>query len=99
MNGIPEGTKCSIGKLCTEDTLSVSRQFSSKFHSLFQCVVLKRQVLGKVAQFYWKKEYQARGAPHYHVLLWIEGALMIGRDLSEQVLAWIEDRIDHLSHT
>ena len=81
MNGIPESTKCSIGKLCTEDPLSVSRQFSSKFHSFFQCVILKGQVLGKVAQFYWKKEYQARGAPHYHVLS------------PEQVLAWIEYRI------
>ena len=93
VNGIPESTKRSIGKLCTEDPLSVSRQFSSKFHSLFQCVILKGQVLGKVAQFYWKKEYEARGAPHYHVLLWIEGAPMIGRDSPEQVLAWTEDRI------
>ena len=50
-------------------------------------------MLGKVAQFYWKKEYQARGAPHYHVLLWIEGAPTIGHDSPEEVLAWIEDRI------
>ena len=67
--------------------LSVTRQFSSKLHSLFQSVILKGQVLGKVAQFYRKKEYQARGAPHYHVLLWIEGAPVIGRDPPDQVLA------------
>ena len=38
---------------------------------------MKGEVLGTVDHFYWKKEYQARGAPHYHVL-WIKGALVIG---------------------
>ena len=33
MNGIPDDAKCNIGKLCSEDPLSVSRQFSLKFHS------------------------------------------------------------------
>ena len=61
VNGISDDTKCSIGKLCTKDPLSVCRKFSSKFYSLFQCVILKGD--------YGKKEYQAHGASHYHVLL------------------------------
>ena len=48
VNVVTDDTKCSIGKLCTKDPLSVSRQFSSKFHSLFQCVILKGEVLGKI---------------------------------------------------
>ena len=61
----------NIGKLCTEDPISVSIKFSKKFHALFSTIMVKGEVLGKVDHFYWKKEYQARGAPHYHVLLWI----------------------------
>ena len=72
VNGISDDTECSIGMLCTGDPLSVSRQFFSKFHSLFQSV--KGDVLGKVAHHYWKKQYQTRGAPYCHVLLWIEAA-------------------------
>ena len=64
----------NIGRLCTEDPISVSRKFSLKFHAFFRKVILNGEVLGKVDHFYWKKEYQARGAPHYHVLLWIRGA-------------------------
>ncbi len=45
-----------------------------KFHAFFRTVILKGEVLGKVDHFYWKKEYQARGAPHFHVLLWIRDA-------------------------
>ena len=33
------------------------------------------------------------GAPHYHVLLWIQDAPVIGVDDPDKVLAWIEDRI------
>ena len=74
-------------------TISVSRKFSLKFHAFFRTVLLKGAVLGQVDHFYWKKEYQARRAPHYHVLLWIRDAPVIGRDDPECVLAWLQERI------
>ena len=80
----------SAGKLCTEDPVSVSRQFSSKFHAFFNTIIIKGEVLGTVDHFYWKKEYQT---PHYHVLWWIHDAPMTGRDDPRKVLAWIEERI------
>ena len=54
---------------------------------------MKGEVLGTVDHFYWKKEYQARGAPHYHVLLWIRDALVISQNYPDEVLEWIQDRI------
>ena len=41
----------------------------------------------------WKKEYPTCSAPHYHVLLWIQDAPVIGVDDGDNGLAWIEDRI------
>ena len=82
-----------IGKLCTEDPISVSRKFSQKFHDFFQTVILKGEVLGPVVHYFYKKEYQAGGAPHYHILLWIEGAPMAGKDEPDEVLRWIQNRI------
>uniref|UniRef100_A0A1X7UBF0 Helitron helicase-like domain-containing protein n=1 Tax=Amphimedon queenslandica TaxID=400682 RepID=A0A1X7UBF0_AMPQE len=61
----------SISRLCTKDPVSVSRQFSHKFKDFFNIVILQRGVLGKVEQYYVKKEYQMRGAPHYHILQWL----------------------------
>jgi len=66
VNNVP--SSYNIGKLCTEDPISVSIKFSKKFHAFFSTIMVKGEVLGKVDHFYWKKEYQARGAPHYHVL-------------------------------
>ena len=85
--------KYPINKLCTEDPVSVSRKFSQKFRDFFTTVLLKGAVLGKVTHFFWKKEYQARGALHYHVLLWIDEALVIGKHPPKDVLNWIESRI------
>ena len=45
---------------------------------LSERVLMKGEVLGTVDNFYWKKEYQACGAPHYHILLWIKDAPVIG---------------------
>jgi len=91
VNDVPENY--NRGRLCIEDPISVSRQFSQKFHAFFQQIIVKGQVLGIVDHFFWKKEYQARGAPHYHVLLWIRDAPVIGVDDNSKVLQWIEERI------
>ena len=85
--------KYSVAKLCVEDPVSVSRKFSLKFHAFFHQVIMKGQVLGIVDHFSWKKEYQNRGAPHYHVLLWIRDAPVIDRDEPEKVLDFIQERI------
>ena len=58
-----------------------------KFKSFFD---MKGAVLGTVDH---KKEYQARGAPHYHILLWIRDAPVIDQDPPEVVLKWIQERI------
>ena len=91
VNNVPPSY--NMGKLCVEDPISVSRKFSLKFHAFLRKVILKGQVLGIVDHFYWKKEYQNRGAPHYHALLWIRDAPLIDRDDPEKVLDWIQDRI------
>ena len=42
----------SIGKLCTDDPVSVSRKFSLKFHAFFRTVLLKGVVLGEIEHYY-----------------------------------------------
>ena len=79
-------------RLCTDDPISVLRKFSQKFHDFFKTVIMKVRYLVKCLTTY-KKEYQARGAPHYHILLWIEGAPVAGADDDEVVLQWIQERI------
>ena len=82
-----------ISKLCVEDAISVSRVYSLKFHAFFNLVILKAAVLEVITHHYYKKEYQSRGARHYHILLWIEGAPVIGESDPVSVLKWIQERM------
>ena len=91
VNDVP--SSYPISKLCIEDPISVSRKFSQKFRDFFHTVILKGKVLGHVLHYFYKKEYQARGAPHYHMILWIEGAPTAGSDDPEAVLHWIQNII------
>ena len=50
VNNVP--SSYDIGRLFTEDPISVSRQFSLKLHAFFQKVLVKGEVLGKVHYFY-----------------------------------------------
>lgn len=84
VNKVPDSYP--IGKLCVENPISVTRKFEQKFHDFS----LKGEALGKVSHHFVKKEYQARDASHYHVLLWIEDAPVIGRNSDNEVLHWIE---------
>ena len=64
-----------------------------KSSEFFSTVLLKGQVLGEVIHYFWKKEYQSRGAPHYHIILWIRDAPFIGVDPEDKVTEWIDKRI------
>ena len=95
INDVPDSIP--IGKLRTEDPISVLRKFSQKFHDFFQKVIVKGKVLGPVAHFFYKKEYQARGAPHYHILLWIEHAPIAGRRTGRCVA--VDSEQNHMPHS
>ena len=71
---------------------------AKKIHDLFATVIMKGHVLGTVSHYFVKKEYQARGALHYHMVLWIEGAPTIGKDAPAVVLKWIQERISCRIH-
>lgn len=62
-------------------------------HVFFNTVILKGSVLGTVTHHFYKKEYQACGAPHYHAVLWVKDAPTIGIDCSNAVMSWIEERM------
>ncbi len=51
---------------------------------------VKGEVLGPVDHYYWK-EYQARGAPHYHTLLWINVTVFYKTHHFTQELILISD--------
>ena len=84
----------SLCELINLEPLLVSFYFEQKFNSFFTKVLLNHKgPLGKVVGYFWRREYQCRGAPHIHYKLWIEGAPVYGVDSEDKVIELIDSHI------
>ena len=45
--------------------------------------------LGKIADWFYRVEYQQRGSPHIHMQIWLENAPTFGIDSDKEVVAFI----------
>lgn len=72
----------------------VAYYFNQRFNSFFAKVLFAHNgPIGKVTGYFWRREYQSRGAPHMHIKLWINGAPIIGVDKEEDVINFIDNHI------
>ena len=62
-------------RLVQKDPVTCSRYFDHRIQE-FLNTVLKSEIepIGKVADFFYRVEFQQRGSPHIHMLIWIERA-------------------------
>ena len=55
--------------------------------------LMKTNVLGKIKDYVVKIEFQQRGTPHIHLILWVEDAPVYGVESDEVVCAFIDKYI------
>ena len=46
--------------------------------------------LGKISDWFYRMEYQQRGSPHFHMLIWLEDAPEFGKDSDAKVTSFID---------
>lgn len=75
--------KCELIK---KDPVTCSRYFDHRFR-MFMSQILrgKNHPLGKIVDFFYRVEFQQRGSPHIHLLLWIEYAPIYGKATNEEI--------------
>ena len=63
--------KMTPAELCELDPVTVSIHFHKKWHSISKNLINAKEngILGVVEDFFWRIEFQARGAPHVHLSL------------------------------
>lgn len=92
----PDIAKMSQRDLVAFDRVAVSEFFHRRFKAFWNEVVLKPDgPFGEVEEWYWRLEYQARGAPHIHAKLWVKDAPTLGAEgvTSEEVLNYIANHV------
>lgn len=65
------------------------------FHSRFNCflrdvLLSPARPLREIADYFFRVEFQQRGSPHIHCLLWVKDEPKIGKDLDDVVIDFID---------
>ena len=78
-------------KLIQNDPVTCARHFDYQINKfLRKFLVSSLSPLGKIADSFYRVEYQQRGSPHIHMLIWLEDAPAFGVDKNDKVIAFID---------
>ena len=63
----------------------VSRYFDHRWSSFFKLILKSKtgSPIGVITDHFWRIEFQRRGSPHVHMLLWVEGAPVVGENMTD----------------
>lgn len=78
-------------KLIKSDPVTCARYFDHRVQ-IFIKDVLKHssQPIGEIADFFYRVEFQQRGSPHIHMLVWVKGAPVHGVDNDTTIAAFVD---------
>lgn len=75
------------------DPVSTSRMIENEFKAMLDFISTNDGPLGKVLHYAWRREYQTRGLQHFHIVIWIDQAPVLGESTNEQVAEFIAKTI------
>ena len=78
-------------ELIRRDPVTCARYFDHRSKELFKVLRSEVSPLGKLTDFYMRIEFEQRGSPHVHSLLWIENAPKYGVSPLNEVIEFIDN--------
>ena len=89
--GLDWSAKCDILR---SNPVTTMRMFDKRVEALFRDLLLSpAQPLGKVVDYFYRVEFQHRGSPHIHCLIWVEGAPVFDEDDDQTVSDFVSKYI------
>ena len=79
--------------LIRRDPVTCARYFDHRSKELFKVLRSEVSPLGKLTDYYLRIEFQHRGSPHVHSLLWVQDAPKYGHNPLHEVIEFIDRTI------
>ena len=80
-------------EILRSNPITLARMFDHRFKVFFKKIVMGNQCIGKVIDYFLRAEFQARGTPHIHCVLWIENAPKVDVNTDKEVVDFIDKYI------
>ena len=80
--------------LVQKDHITCSRFFDNRVKQFIK-IVLKSEhnPIGRVTDYFYRVEFQQRGSPRIHILIWLENAPCYTVDSTEDVIKYIDEHV------
>uniref|UniRef100_UPI00358EA4AB uncharacterized protein n=1 Tax=Myxine glutinosa TaxID=7769 RepID=UPI00358EA4AB len=83
--------KCA---LLRKNPVTVARMFDYRFRLFLKEVIMSpANPIGKIKDYFYRVEFQQRGSPHIHCLLWVEDAPKLDEASDEDVVSFIDQYV------
>ena len=81
-------------RLIRSDPVTCSRYFDNRVNEFLNYVLKSsHNPLGKVTDYFTRIEFQKRGSPHVHMLLWVQDAPKYEVDSDDKITAFIDSHV------
>ena len=78
-------------KLVQKDPVTCSRYFDHRVQEFLNIVLISNcQPIGKVQDYFYRVEFQQRGSPHIHMLVWIENAPTLETNSEKEIVQFVD---------
>lgn len=79
-------------KWLRENPVTAARHFDFKLKKLFQDIILHKQLqpLGPISNYFYRIQFQQRGSPHAHCVIFVDKAPQFAINSREEVVAFID---------
>ena len=79
-------------KLIQKDPVTCSRYFEHRVQQFITLVLKSEHLpLGKLTDYFYRVEFQQRGSPHIHMIVWIENAPKFHEDTNETIITFVDE--------
>ena len=89
VNKMSWDVKC---KWLRENPVTAARHFEFRLDKLFKDVIMNKELqpLGAINDYFFRIEFQQRGSPHAHCVLWVDGAPQLATHSANDVVEFID---------
>ena len=81
-------------KLVQKDPVTCSRYFDHRVQEFLNTILKSNcEPIGKMGDFFYRAEFQQRGSPHIHMLVWIENAPTLEKNSEEEIVQFVDKHL------
>jgi hypothetical protein len=74
--------------------VAAAKMFQERVHTFMKDVIMSEaNPIGEVEDYYYRTEFQQRGWPHIHMVVWVKNAPKLNEDPEEEVISFIDKYI------